>query len=76
MGRTQSVSRLRVQLPVSPIDERASKPVYSWMLSASNDNKTFGNAVHILVYDSLCMNCSTNSPQSCQQTVSIVSIER
>ena len=45
-------------------------PVLRWNVSVSNDGRTFGRALPLIVYDSRCQNCTNNG--LCRLQVSIV----
>ena len=66
-----SVDEVQCTLPVSPLQQNAISPFYSWTVAISNDNKTFSNDKQLWVYDSICMQCPTDQTSICQQKVTI-----
>jgi hypothetical protein len=68
-----SGGEIQCTLPLSPISLTSNSPQYLWSVSISNNNITFSTAVQYLVYDSVCMNCASDS-LTCQQLVSNISI--
>jgi len=67
-ARLVSASEVQCDMPFSIIDIEIRWASIRWLLSLSNNNVTFSDAITVFVFDSKCLECTTDT-FACQQKV-------